>query len=104
MIDFHIVRQFLSSRGPSGSQAVAASALPGSITSSRMQAKHQRRQSSHAGRGQLAGEAAPDLRSLVGVRALASIGVVVLHSYMLWQFFLDHHTKYELTRSNALIK
>lgn len=69
-----------------------------------MQAKHQRRQSSHAGRGQLAGEAAPDLRSLVGVRALASIGVVVLHSYMLWQFFLDHHTKYELTRSNALIK
>ncbi|KAL4457911.1 hypothetical protein ABPG75_012776 [Micractinium tetrahymenae] len=48
--------------------------------------------------------ALPDLHCLAGVRALANIGVVVLHSYMLWQFFLDHDTKYELTRGNAVVK
>jgi hypothetical protein len=49
-------------------------------------------------------EAAVDLRFVGGLRAVSSIGVAVLHTYMLWQFFLPHATKYELTRSNMLVK
>lgn len=45
-----------------------------------------------------------DLRFIQGLRAVSSIGVAVLHTYMLWQFFLPHATKYELTRSNLLVK
>ena len=45
-----------------------------------------------------------DLQMLDGVRALASIGVVLLHCFMFWQFFLDHETKYRLTASNPVIR
>ena len=45
-----------------------------------------------------------DLQCLPGVRAVASLGVVIFHSYIYWQFFQDHETKYELTRGNPLFR
>jgi hypothetical protein len=45
-----------------------------------------------------------DLQCLPGVRAVASLGVVIFHSYIYWQFFQSHETKYELTRSNPFFR
>ena len=45
-----------------------------------------------------------DTGCLEGVRAVAGIGVVMLHSYMWWQYWLDYDAKLELTQRSWLIK
>lgn len=45
-----------------------------------------------------------DTACLEGVRAVASIGVSMLHAYMSWQYWLDYDTKFQLTQRSWLIK
>lgn len=46
---------------------------------------------------------APDLRPLNGLRALASIAVVVYHSWLLWGVLVPFDTASRLTRRNVLV-
>lgn len=45
-----------------------------------------------------------DLRCLAGVRALASIGVVLFHCWAYWQIFLSYEVKHALGEHSPLIK
>lgn len=45
----------------------------------------------------------PDLRPLNGVRALASIAVVVYHSWLLWSVLVPFDTASRVTRRNVLV-
>lgn len=47
---------------------------------------------------------AVDLRPLTGIRAAASIGVVLLHCFFYWQLFVSHEVKYQMTRTNPVLK
>lgn len=45
-----------------------------------------------------------DLRCIAGIRALASIGVVLFHCWAYWQIFLSHEVKHALGERNPVIK